>query len=203
MGPANPWSPSWRPDPSGRRLAAIRTARRGALLAAVLLGGVATIAGILAPEAAGRPLTVPIAIALMAIPALALLGAGLAPTAVGSRVDALVVGVALAIGAPVAAALSTGIAVFVVVAASDHTELTGPAVGEVIKMGVAAAVRVAPLLGAVAVLWVIAIRSLERRAAEAGVASRETALSARAASGEGSAVRRTFPPTSDEPDRTA
>jgi hypothetical protein len=97
---------------------------------------------------------------------------------------------------------STGIAVFVVVAASDHTELTGPAVGEVIKMGVAAAVRVAPLLGAVAVLWVIAIRSLERRAAEAGVASRETALSARAASGEGSAVRRTFPPASDEPDRT-
>lgn len=163
MGPANPWSPSWRPDPTGRRLAAIRTARRGALLAALLLGGVTTIAAIVAPEAAGRPVTVPIAIALMAMPALALLGAGLAPTAVGSRVDAMAVGVALAIGAPVAAALSTGIAVFVVVAASDFTELTGPAVGEVIKMGVAAAMRVAPLLALVAVLWVVVIRALERR----------------------------------------
>lgn len=202
MGPANPWSPSWRPDPSGRRLAAIRTARRGALLAAVLLGGVATIAGILAPEAAGRPVTVPIAIALMAVPALALLGAGLAPTAVGSRIDALVVGIALAIGAPVAAALSTAIAVFVVVAASDHTELTGPAVGEVIKMGVAAAVRVAPLLAAVAVLWVITIRSLERRAVGSAVVDLVARSSRHGATGETPALRRTFPPPSDEPDRS-
>lgn len=165
MGPANPWSPSWRPDPSGHRLAAIRTARRGALLAAVMLGGVTAIAGIVAPEAAGRPMTVPVAIALMALPALALLGAGLAPTAVGSRVDALVVGVALAIGAPVAAALSTAIAVFLVLAMSDFDELAGPAVGEVIRMGVISALRVAPLLAIVAVLWVIVIRVLERRGA--------------------------------------
>jgi hypothetical protein len=130
-----------------------------------MLGGVTTVAGIVAPEAAGRPVTVPIAIALMAAPALALLGAGLAPSAVGSRVDALAVGIALAIGAPVAAALSTGIAVFVVVAASNHTEMTGPAVGEVIKMAVAAAVRVAPLLAGVAMLWVVVVRSLERRVA--------------------------------------
>jgi hypothetical protein len=165
MGPANPWSPSWRPDPSGHRLAAIRTARRGALLAAVMLGGVTAIAGIVAPEAAGRPMTVPVAIALMALPALALLGAGLAPTAVGSRVDAMVVGVALAIGAPVAAALSTAIAVFLVLAMSDFDELAGPAVGEVIRMGVISALRVAPLLAIVAVLWVIVIRVLERRGA--------------------------------------
>ena len=165
MGPANPWSPSWRPDPSGHRLAAIRTARRGALLAAVMLGGVTAIAGIVAPEAAGRPMTVPVAIALMALPALALLGAGLAPTAVGSRVDAMVVGVALAIGAPVVAALSTAIAVFLVLAMSDFDELAGPAVGEVIRMGVISALRVAPLLAIVAVLWVIVIRVLERRGA--------------------------------------
>jgi len=50
MGPGNPWSPNWRPDPTGRRLAAIRTARRGALLAAILLGGVTTVAAIVAPE---------------------------------------------------------------------------------------------------------------------------------------------------------
>src|SRR6185312_336119 len=97
MGPGNPWSPNWRPDPTGRRLAAIRTARRGALLAAILLGGVTTVAAIVAPEAAGRPVTVPLAVALMAVPALALLGAGLAPTAVGSRIDAVAVGVAVAI----------------------------------------------------------------------------------------------------------
>ena len=128
-----------------------------------MLGGVTVIAGIVAPEAAGRPVTVPAAIALMAIPALALLGAGLAPTAVGSRIDAVVVGVALAIGAPVAAALSTAIAVFFVVALSDLTELTGAAVGGVVRMGVASALRVSPLLAVVAILWVIVVRTLERR----------------------------------------
>ena len=163
MGPGNPWSPNWRPDPTGRRLAAIHTARRGAVLAAVLLGGVTTVAAILAPEASGRPVTVPLAIALMAVPALALLGAGLAPSAVGSRIDALAAGIAFAVGAPVAAALSTAIAVFVVVATSDLSELTGPAVGEVIRMGVVAALRVAPLLAMTAALWVVAIRQLERR----------------------------------------
>ena len=163
MGPANPWSPNWRPDPTGHRLASIRTARRGAALAAVLLGGVTVIAGIVAPEAAGRPWSVPVAIALMAVPALALLGAALAPTAVGSRVDAVVVGFALAIGAPVAAALSTGIAVFVVVAVSEFTEFTGLALGEIIRMGVASATRVAPLVAIAAVIWVIALRRLERR----------------------------------------
>ena len=109
MGPANPWSPSWRPDPSGRRLAAIRTARRGALLAALLLGGVTTIAVLVAPEAQGASPIVPMILTAAAIPALALLDAGLAPAATGSRVDAVVVGVALAIGAPVAAGLSTAI----------------------------------------------------------------------------------------------
>jgi hypothetical protein len=139
-----------------------------------MLGGVTVIAGIVAPEATGRPLTVPIAIAAMAVPALALLGAGLAPTAVGSRVDAVVVGVALAIGAPVAAALSTAIAVFVVLAASEFDEVAGPAVGQVIKLGVASAARVTPLLVAVAVLWVIAIRYLERRAAATTAAEPST-----------------------------
>jgi hypothetical protein len=129
-----------------------------------MLGGVTVIAGVVAPEAAGRPLTVPAAIAAMAIPALALLGAGLAPTAVGSRVDAVVVGIALAIGAPVAAALSTAIAVFIVIAASPLDDLAAPAVGEVIRMGVGSALRVAPLLGTAAIVWVVVLRYLDRRA---------------------------------------
>ena len=33
-----PWDPNWRPDPTGRRLEAIRVARRGALAAAVIFG---------------------------------------------------------------------------------------------------------------------------------------------------------------------
>jgi hypothetical protein len=97
--------------------------------------------------------------------ALALLGAGLAPAAVGSRIDAVVVGVALAIGAPVAAALSTAIAVlFAFALRPEFTNVTGEAVGDVIRVGVAGALRVGPLLAVVAVMWVIVIRKLERRA---------------------------------------
>jgi hypothetical protein len=36
-------------------------------------------------------------------------------------------------------------------------------VGDVIRVGVGAAMRVAPMLAAAAALWVIAIRQLERR----------------------------------------
>lgn len=165
MGPANPWSPNWRPDPTGRRLASIHTARRGAALAAILLGVVTAIAGLLAPERADRPATVAFAIAAMAIPAFALLGAGLAPAAIGSRVDAVVVGLAMAIGAPVAAALSTAIAVVSVLAVSGLGELTGDAFGSVIRMGVVAGVRVAPLVALAVAIWVITIRRLEGRAA--------------------------------------
>lgn len=164
MGPGNPWSPNWRPDPTGQRLAAIHTARRGAVLAAILLGGVTTVAAIVAPEAAGLPITVPLTITVAAIPALALLGAGLAPTATGSRLDAVVAGVAFAIGAPVAAAISSAIAVFVYFGMYPGvTSLTGEAVGDVIRVGVVAALRVAPLLAVTAALWVVAIRQLERR----------------------------------------
>ena len=164
MGPGNPWSPNWRPDPTGRRLAAIRTARRGAVLAALMLGGVTTVAAIVAPQAAGLPITIPLTITVAAIPALALLGAGLAPSATGSRLYAVVAGVALAIGAPVAAALSSAIAVFIYFGMYPGvTSLTGEAVGDVIRFGVGAALRVAPLLAMTAALWVVAIRHLERR----------------------------------------
>jgi hypothetical protein len=165
MGPANPWSPNWQPDPTGRRLASIRTARRGAILAAILLGVVTAIAGLLAPERADRPPTVPFAIAAMAIPALALLGAGLAPAAIGSRVDAFVVGIAMAIGAPVAAAFSTAIAVVLVLALSGYPDLTGDAFASVIRLGVFAALRVAPLLAVAVTIWVISVRRLEPPAA--------------------------------------
>jgi hypothetical protein len=124
---------------------------------------VAAIAGLIAPEAANRPPTVPFVFAAMAIPALALLGAGLAPAAVGSRAEAAIVGVAFAIGAPVAAAMSTAIAVLVLMATSDNSDQTAFAVGGVIRLGVIAAVRVSPLLALAALLWVVTLRVLERR----------------------------------------
>ena len=39
-----PWDPNWRPDPTGRRLEAIRAARRGALAAAVIFGSLEVVA---------------------------------------------------------------------------------------------------------------------------------------------------------------
>ena len=43
-----PWDPNWRPDPTGRRLEAIRVARRGALAAAVIFGALEVVATIVA-----------------------------------------------------------------------------------------------------------------------------------------------------------
>ena len=111
MGPSNPWSPNWRPDPTGIRLLTIRVARRGAFLAAGIYLPIAILAAFLA----ATPLTVlpsafttPIATiaVLSGVAGVALLGAGLGPAALGSRIDAFVVGIAMAIGAPVAATAS-------------------------------------------------------------------------------------------------
>ena len=51
MGPANPWSPNWRPDPTGHRAIAIRSSRRGALLAGVLLWPLVLLADLTTPGA--------------------------------------------------------------------------------------------------------------------------------------------------------
>src|SRR5687768_18249924 len=111
MGPANPWSPNWQPDPSGRRLLMIRAARRGALLAAAIYLPIATIAAAFAKSPVqGLPAELAAPLAMMAIlsgvAGIALLGAGLAPAALDSRIDAAVVGVAIAVGGPVAATAS-------------------------------------------------------------------------------------------------
>ncbi len=45
-----PWDPNWRPDPTGRRLEAIRAARRGALAAAVIFGPLEVLATVVAPR---------------------------------------------------------------------------------------------------------------------------------------------------------
>lgn len=168
MGPANPWSPNWRPDPTGRRALAIRASKRGAWLAAVLLGGLTFVALLLAPEVAQRSPLMAGVIALLTVPGLALLGAGLAPTALGSAIDAVAAGVALAIGAPVAAVTSAVIAIVCTLAIISDGAHTGESVGAVIRFGVLAAARVAPLLVAVVVIWIVGVRRLAPPAAPSG-----------------------------------
>jgi hypothetical protein len=153
MGPDNPWSPDWQPDPSGRRLATIRLAGRGALLAGAVFVPVASIAAWLAGIRADLA-----ALAIVVGAAgVALLGAGLAPAVVGSRIDAVVVGLAFAIGAPVAAVLSMLIAAIPLSAlAPSDADLAG----FVLSGGVLLAVRVAPLVAVASAVWVVAVRLL-------------------------------------------
>src|SRR6476619_2526163 len=124
MGPNNPWSPDWRPDTTGRRLATIRLMRWGALIAAILylLVGVGAAVVEFGDQAATgirvdlgvSAGTIAAVVAIVGLPGVALLGAGLAPTTIGSRIDACVAGIALAIGAPVAAVTSMVITGFFV-----------------------------------------------------------------------------------------
>ena len=148
MGPNNPWSPNWRPDPTGRRLAGIRTARRGAWLAALAylpLGAAAVATSQLPRDVAMVGLAV-------GLPGVALLGAGLAPAALGSRIDAV------AVGGPVAAVTSIVIAALVLGAvATGGADLAGP----ILRAGVRAAVGIGPLVALVAAGWVLAVRRLE------------------------------------------
>jgi hypothetical protein len=159
LGPANPWSPSWRPDPTGRRLAAIRLARRGALLAAVLFAPVGA-AG-MAMEPAIDPFVSPLASALAGLAALAgvaLLGAGLAPAAQGSRIDGLAVAIALGIGVPVAALTSAIIGTFLAGSALQGFDDGGRLAGEVLRSGVKGATALAPLVALASAAWVMTIR---------------------------------------------
>jgi hypothetical protein len=158
MGPDNPWSPNWRPDPTGGRLIAIRTARRGALLAGILYLPTGAIALVMSPIAMTDE--VRLLVLVIGLPAVALLGAGLAPSTIGSRIDAVVAGVAFAIGAPVAAVTSILIGALVVdVFAAPKVDLVGP----LLRGGVMAAVGVAPLVALVSAAWVVVTRRLAGR----------------------------------------
>jgi hypothetical protein len=159
MGPANPWSPNWRPDPSGRRLATIRVARRGGLLAAVLFAPVGA-AGMAMLPAIEPILTLPAtALAgLAGIAGVALLGAGLAPAAAGSRIDGAVVGLALALGVPVAAVTSALIGTYLVGSALDGFDEGGRIAGQVLRSGVNGAIRLSPLIAIASAIWVVVVR---------------------------------------------
>ncbi|MDO8483567.1 MAG: hypothetical protein Q7S35_01335 [Candidatus Limnocylindrales bacterium] len=155
----DPRSPSWRPDPSGQRLAMIWMARRAALLAAVLFAPVGAVGMAMLP--AIDPLETPIASALAGLAGMAgvaLLGAGLAPAAVGSRIDGLVVGLALGIGVPVAAVTSALIGTFMAGSMLHGFDEGARLAGQVLRGGVGGAVRLAPLIALVSMVWVVVVR---------------------------------------------
>lgn len=156
--PSNPWSPGWRPDPTGGRLIAIRTARRGMVVA---LGAYLIVAAgvLLGGDPDGSLLAMGLSIG---IPAVMLLGAGLASTACGERVDAIAAAVAFAIGMPVAAVASLVIAGWVLDGfAAGSADLAGT----ILRRSVTEAVGSAPFVAVAAGLWVLGVRRLAARAA--------------------------------------
>lgn len=153
MSSSNPWSPQWQPDPTGGRLLTIQAARRGAFLAAFLYAPIGIVA---ATTSNTDPAIETVAIAV-GLPGVALLGAGLAPAALGSRVDAVVVALALAIGAPVAATTSLVIGGWVLDSWIGNSTLFA---APFLRAGVSAAVQVAPIVAFGAAAWVVILRRI-------------------------------------------
>ncbi len=117
----------------------------------------ALVAPPLASSTPGVDLAAGVVIAVASLPALALLGAGLTSAALGSRSSAASAGLAMALGAPVAAVTSAMIFTFLVGLAP--VDLDGlDAAGRVLRVGVSAAVRIAPLIALGAVGWVVLLR---------------------------------------------
>ena len=169
-----PWDPNWRPDPTGRRLEAIRVARRGAIAAAVIFGALEVLATVVAIPAGSRlapiALLVGVTVALDSLPALALLGAGLTSAALGTPSSAASAGLAMGVGVPVAAVTSAMIGAFIVAGvlgssnggtASGHADGADLA-GVVLRVGVTAAVRIAPLIALASIAWVLFVRRSAR-----------------------------------------
>jgi hypothetical protein len=155
----DPRSPSWRPDPTGRRLATIRLARRGALLAAVLFAPIGAVGMAILP--AIDPLVTPgatVRAGIAGLAGVALLGAGIAPAAIGSRIDGLVVGVALGIGAPVAAVTSALIGTFMAGSALRGFDEGGRIAGQVLRSGVSGAIALSPLIALASAAWILVVR---------------------------------------------
>ena len=159
-----PWDPHWRPDPTGRRLAGIRAARRGALVSAVIFGVLEVVATAVTPPVAsgfpGADLLGGAILTVLSLPALALLGAGLTSAALGSRSSAASAGLALGVGVPVAAVTSAMIGAFVLVGGVTGAGHGADAAGILLRAGVTAAVRISPLIALASAAWVVLVRRL-------------------------------------------
>jgi hypothetical protein len=134
-------------------------ARRGGLLAAVLFAPIGAAGMAMLP--AIEPLLTPPASALAGlagIAGVALLGAGLAPAVVGSRIDGAVVGLALGLGVPVAAVTSALIGTYLAGSAIHGFDEGGRLAGQVLRSGVSGAIRLSPLIALASTVWVVLIR---------------------------------------------
>jgi hypothetical protein len=134
-------------------------ARRGGLLAAVLFAPVGAAGMAMLP--AIDPLLTPeasILAGLAGIAGVALLGAGLAPAALGSRIDGAVVGLALGLGVPVAAVTSAIIGTYLAGSAIDGFDEGGRLAGQVLRSGVSGAIRLSPLIAIASAVWVVTVR---------------------------------------------
>jgi hypothetical protein len=160
--------PNWRPDPSGRRIVAIRSARRGAAASALIFGPLEVLAIAVGLSTAqvdahldvdtGLTLVLALVVTAFSFPALALLGAGLTSAALGTRSSAISAGVALGVGVPVAAVTSAVIGAFVVVSFAGGAGEGTAAAGVVIRTGVNAASRIWPFIVVGAATWVLVVR---------------------------------------------
>jgi hypothetical protein len=175
-----PWDPNWRPDQTGRRLVAIRAARRGALAAGVIFGSLEVVATVVSmpTDSALTPVsaTLGLMLALFSLPALALLGAGLTSAALGPPPTAASAGLAIGVGVPVAAVTSAMIGAFILVglAGTSMGHADGAVVaGVLLRTGVTAAVRISPLIAVGSVVWVLLVRRLGRPETATRAAGRE------------------------------
>jgi hypothetical protein len=178
-----PWDPNWRPDPTGRRLEAMRHARRGAWVAAVIFGALVLAATVVAPPFAssvpGTDLPLGALITLFSLPGLALLGAGLTQAALGSRSSAASAGLAIGIGSPVAAVTSSMIGSFIGVGIVRGASIGGDVAGTLLRIGVTEAVRISPLIALGSVAWVVLVRRSARPANVDAAAPAGSATTAR------------------------
>jgi hypothetical protein len=134
-------------------------ARRGGLLAAVLFAPVGAAGMAMLP--AIEPLLTPqasILAGVAGIAGVALLGAGLAPAALGSRIDGAVVGLAPGLGVPVAAVTSAIVGTYLAGSAIDGFDEGGRLAGQVLRSGVSGAIRLSPLIAIASTVWVVVVR---------------------------------------------
>jgi hypothetical protein len=157
-----PWDPNWRPDPTGRRLAGMHAARRGAFAAAAIFGSLVVIAAVITPPLTSTvpQLDLPAGamMAAFSLPGLALLGAGLTSAALGDRSSAASAGLAIGIGSPVAAVTSAMIGAFIVVGVFSGASRGGDVAGTLLRAGVTAALKISPLIAIGSAGWVMLVR---------------------------------------------
>jgi len=145
----------------------MRAARRGAIASAVIFGSLVIVAAVVAgPFMSTVPRLDVLAggmIALLSLPGLALLGAGLTSAALGSRSSAASAGLAIGVGSPVAAVTSAMIGAFIVVGLVAGAGRGGDVAGTLLRAGVTAAVGIAPLIVLGSVAWVALVRRVGSR----------------------------------------